>query len=559
MKTTRTYFSLAASLLFMAGLAACSQDDNLPGTDQSPADDAIRITATVGDFTGEGVETRATINEDTGIGSFENGDEIGVYVLDKDNALLSNGTATYDGAAWNSTLSWNDLPTPTPDAPIQFVAHFPRQTIGADGRLTFAVQTDQSVPGAYHASDLLMAGTKLTAKGNVNLNFRHDMARLKVVLEKGWEASAEEVNEATVVINNVNTEAQFKDYGISIQPPLGSPGSITPKKSGDRGTNTFYALVPYQNVAADGLELAITVGGKTVTHKVAFSNPTLAPGYQRTIVLKLGNTMQGYVTATTWDELKDALAAPGGTESAPVTITLAANIDTPADTDESVTVKGHKVLDGSSNKYTLTRKDVPGGGYPTLFIDNGSKASLSLRNITLANEYPGRTMFYFTGEGSHLALGPAVSATATASGGQYIDIMNGSRLTVDGATFSYTGSDANFGSWISYSKFRYAGSITGNIVLKDFTFGHTNDYIQFNTPEDVLSIQPGISARLRLAPVSSADFIITPTAGSFTDPDVTKLRIDPNSLIDEGWDNGDDYELYLDGNQIKLRLKSQTP
>lgn len=78
---------------------------------------------------------------------------------------------------------------------------------------------------------------------------------------------------------------------------------------------------------------------------------------------------------------------------------------------------------------------------------------------------------------------------------------------------------------------------------------------QINKPKNSLSITPGITANLDFDNVVPTDFIITPTEGTFSAADVGKLSITSWSIIDGGWQNGDAYELYLDGNEIRMRGK----
>ena len=543
---------IALALALALGLAACSEDENLSG----PAD-AIRIHTTVNNFAGPGGDTRAVIEED-GTGRFEGGDEISLCVVDEDfNPVSTDGTATYDGTGWTCSLSWADLGEPTTDAPRIFTAQFPPQTLDADGVFPFSVQTNQSTENSYKVSDLLVANnTLLKAKGDVNFEFLHVMARIKVVLAKGWAVTDDELSGATVAINNVYTQGRFYDDGLLKANTLAAVATVAPRKATTTAESaTFYALLPPQPVAAGGLELAITIGGKTVTHRVQMiPNGTIDSGRQYTIELTLGNNTQNGITVTTWEKLKAALNTDGGTADNPAIITLGADISTPADAYETITIKGHKVIDGG-NTYTLTRKNVSVHQDKTLFIDGNNPASLTVKNIALANESPNE-FFSFTGEGSHLVLGPAVAITSVADGNRYIRIVGGARLTVDGATFTCTDDRGYFGSWISYSGHGYSGSTSGNITLKDYTF-HDNDFISFHSPRNSLCITPGVAARLHFeGGTSSSDFVITSTGGAFTAADVAKVTITEKSMINGDDENGEEYEVYLDGDgKVRMRRR----
>lgn len=564
MKAKR-FFSTAAALLLTAGLATglagCSQDDSLTAGNETPANDAIRITATVSDFTGDGPDTRASINEDSGVGSFEEGDVIAVNVVGNSVFLRSNCPATYNGSAWTTDLSWNELPEPSPTAGLLFYGTFPRQTPDAQGRFTFAVQTDQSTAEAYKASELLTSTRFLVAEGDVDFEFTHFMARVKVVLRKGAGVTDEEMAAATVRIHKVHTGEKV-DYGGAIRETVGDPATVIPRKSVVETAPTFYALLPMQELPAEGLELEVTFGGKSVTHRVTtIDNNRLVGGLQYPIILTLGKPLTGSVTVGTWDELKYYLTTPGSTEAAPLTIILTADIATPTDTDEQVTVKGYKLLDGGESNHTLTRSDVADGR--PLFIDNGNKASLTLRRITLKNRHDGTAMFWFTGEGSHLLLGAGTVLIAEVQATEYIAISNGCKLTLDGATFTNNSPDGAYGSWVSYNMTEnYAGPTRGRIVLNDFTFGHTDDNIHLQGATDQLVMQPGVApahVRLLLTGVNTETFAIWPTEGSFTNDDVWKLKLEGISTINGIYPTGGEYEFRLHEDDGTIRLVFARP
>lgn len=285
MKIKRTYPRILAILLMASTLAACSQDDTpLP---DGPADGAIRIHTTVGPFADPHPDagTRATIDDDAGTGAFDNGDVISLYVCDPGEGVLSQSTATRHADGWNTPLTWSELGgEPTRDRRIDFFAFFPPQTIDADGQFTFSVAADQSTDEAYRASDLLKAQALLTARGDVNLGFRHRMSQIKIVLQKGAGTTDEELNTATVGIPNLYPQIRLDYNGNQVDgSSMGTPTTITPKKSATE-PNTFYALVPYQRVDKK-LKLTLHIGGRNIDHEVQLSEPYLYIGWQYTINL----------------------------------------------------------------------------------------------------------------------------------------------------------------------------------------------------------------------------------------------------------------------------------
>lgn len=98
MKQIHLYIVSVVLLLF----SACGNDnDELPvGGDNTPPA-ALRIEVSTNDFTPVGgTDTRATDNGSTT--TFENGDRIGITVLDKDgNVVYKNIPYKYNGSTWS--------------------------------------------------------------------------------------------------------------------------------------------------------------------------------------------------------------------------------------------------------------------------------------------------------------------------------------------------------------------------------------------------------------------------------------------------------------------------
>ena len=112
--------------------------------------------------------------------------------------------------------------------------------------------------------------------GIVELNFVHKMACLKITLL--GKAAAD----ASVVIKAVNIGYTMRPDGDRIDTGHGV-GYITPKRVG----NTFYAVIPPQDLGI-GLQLAITVNGKTTEHIVkGTQGKELESGVQYPIELTL--------------------------------------------------------------------------------------------------------------------------------------------------------------------------------------------------------------------------------------------------------------------------------
>lgn len=281
----KTFRKITLFLSAALALAACNKEE-LP-TPAPNADDIVRIAATTIAARDADAATRATINETDGTGSFQSGDEIGIWATPNYPQTYNiSRTATFDGTAWtyNTPLLWSDLPEDQSGNGLYFIiGHYPVQTATPDqyGYITFSVQTNQNTAEVYRASDLLVSGTielggfvpvRGIKKGEtVPLNFVHVMSRIKVTLTAGSNVTQEEVNAATVKIKNAQV-----NYKISlINGGNGDPDSptyadITPLKS-TTATATFYALLPRQDNQSGNkwIEIEVAVGGKVATYELS--------------------------------------------------------------------------------------------------------------------------------------------------------------------------------------------------------------------------------------------------------------------------------------------------
>lgn len=250
-------------------LAACTGDD-APTTGYNPAEgegNAIRFTATID---GNAPGTRVAINETDGKGSFETGDEIGVWACETNSqgsyiAYSNPISATYNTSSFEAAgLTWSGF-----NLPLYFVATYPKidRTDSAD-YTTCTVATDQSKDGAYEASDFLMAAdsryTEIPADGIVALDFRHALARVKITLVQGKGLTDEEFATAAVVIKDVHVGYKVYKKGYISDVHAGeTTTNIIPKESADKTDGrTFYAVLPPQTLTDDGIRFVITVAGQ---------------------------------------------------------------------------------------------------------------------------------------------------------------------------------------------------------------------------------------------------------------------------------------------------------
>lgn len=309
----KTFRKITLSLSAALALAACNKEE-LP-TPAPNADDIVRIAATTIAARDADAATRAAISEADGTGSFQSGDEIGIWAtpLYPQTYNISR-TATFDGTAWtyDTPLLWSDLPEDqSGNGLYNIIGHYPVQTATPDqyGYITFSVQTNQNTAEAYRKSDLLVSGTielglfrgVSTKKGEaVLLNFGHVMSRIKVMLTAGSNVTLEEVDNAVVKIKNAQV-----NYKISlINGNNGDPDSptyadITPLKS-TTAAATFYALLPCQDNQSGNkwIEIEVAVGGKVATYELSAVTSLLC-GYTQPVKLTLSRSGSSKSATTT--------------------------------------------------------------------------------------------------------------------------------------------------------------------------------------------------------------------------------------------------------------------
>lgn len=178
-------------------LSACSPDnDALPGDDDGNTPSAaLRIEVSASDFTHAGGDTNTRATDNGTATTFENGDRIGIIVLDNNGTVLSDNIPyIYNGGAWSfdtgngegKTIIYYDYKATT------YVAYFP-YSVEANGiagadilaalKAKFLPQYDQRTKDAYRASDLLTwSGTPSgsTSSKTLDIAFTHAYASLSL-------------------------------------------------------------------------------------------------------------------------------------------------------------------------------------------------------------------------------------------------------------------------------------------------------------------------------------------------------------------------------------------
>lgn len=290
------FVSVIIGLACLLLLASCSQDDTQTPDDGTKDGNVIRFTSTIGGFTGSDVvdnsDTRATINDEDGTGSFTNGDETTImgFVYEAMPPVKKESPATYKNGMWTTTMTWDEFDE---GAHVAFSAFFPKLSLSdfsEIGQMAINLPTDQSTTEQYADCDWLHA----VANGKksdqpIQLTFRHCMHRLTVNLslsDNSGTLTQADVDAATVVIKNMETKGVVSFSG-GVMPQAGNTGDFSPLKSTDG--NSFRVLLLPQNVTPSTPWIEITVGSRTVTYPVPAGLTTLNEGEEKVVNLKLTN------------------------------------------------------------------------------------------------------------------------------------------------------------------------------------------------------------------------------------------------------------------------------
>ena len=175
-------------------------------------------------------------------GAFEAEDKVGLYVTDYADATTpaplqisgnraNNEAMTYDGAKWAT-----ERPIYWGEGKSDVYAYYPyiAEVEDVDNQ-PFSVALDQTVEGAYEASDLLWAKAEGVQQsgGAVSLAMKHQMSRLVVKIMAGKEYIGSLPADATVHRHSTVTDARISlANGSVVKDPYGGAHSIKMRNLG---------------------------------------------------------------------------------------------------------------------------------------------------------------------------------------------------------------------------------------------------------------------------------------------------------------------------------------
>ena len=234
---------------------------------------------------------------------FEADDRIGIYVTDYINSktpaplLISGNRANnevivYDGSTWTA-----ERPIYWGTGKSDVYAYYPYMEITDIQEQALSIATDQSVEGAYEASDLLWAKTDGVSyrDGVVSLAMKHSMSRLVVKIMAGKDYIGSLPKDATVHLHSTVTDILFSlSNGSVVKDPYKSAHSIKMRNLGiykfaDGEAVVYEAIVVPQML--DRPVPLLEINSKSVSYLLEDSfNFKPGTSYTYTVVLNTSTT-----------------------------------------------------------------------------------------------------------------------------------------------------------------------------------------------------------------------------------------------------------------------------
>lgn len=252
-------------------------------------------------------DTQTRTNES----GFQDGDQVGIYVVDNVNNApgvlnttgnhASNVKFTYSatGSIWapavGSEIYWNDSKTK-----IDIYSYHPyNSSVGSVTAYPFSVESDQSSTGNYFKSDFLWAkAANVTSQTSpVNLYYGHRLSKVLLTTSVGDGFTTEEYNSTSKSMQLLGTKLSSTiNLSTGVATATGAAGTITPLNSG----NTYSAIVVPQTLAPGTTFIKMTVNGVDYTYALGI---IFEPNKQYNISVKVSkNKIDAVINGiTAWD------------------------------------------------------------------------------------------------------------------------------------------------------------------------------------------------------------------------------------------------------------------
>lgn len=245
--------------------------------------------------------------------AFENGDAIGLYVVNRNddgshNELKPSGNYvdnmryTYSYNTWtpDETVYWKDDKTCA-----DFYLYYPYQAAHVnENPMVFKVEADQSNVNSYKNSDVIVGSTMNVAPSQttVHIASKHVMSRVVIALKpgEGFTDASLAASDVKVTLNVPAVSANIDLATGKVEPIMNSDSEsltmtpMTPYKDG----NVYRAIVVPQQVSQTNL-IKVNVDGRDFVFSKAFN---FESGKSYTFNVTLAKKSSGLnATITGWD------------------------------------------------------------------------------------------------------------------------------------------------------------------------------------------------------------------------------------------------------------------
>lgn len=223
--------------------------------------------------------------------AFENGDNVGLFVVNEPDRLQLSGNHvdnckfTFDGAKWNAgkEIYWLDASTKA-----DFYCYYPyTSSVPSTTAFPFQVSQDQSTESGYKASDFMWGKVKGVSPtpDPVMITVSHRMSCLIVRLKAGTGWKEDDIKDAEVTLCGLKTSSLINlEDGTVI-----ADGDATEIKLQKVGAGIFKALAVPQKVT-DAELVRIKVGTNSYSLKTSIE---LKSGRQHTCTVVVNRTGEG--------------------------------------------------------------------------------------------------------------------------------------------------------------------------------------------------------------------------------------------------------------------------
>ena len=218
-------------------------------------------------FTIAGPVTRVTTVDN--VTSFENNDVIAITSTGLlEDITAEEYTVTNDGLS-GKDVKYND------EASASFIAHYPTSAVYDAGSksVTFTVPAEQTAMNFYKNMFMVAENTGNPETPTVNLQFKHKLAWVKIVLNN--------IEGNSVLLTNVKPTATWTAQNLEAS---GEATEINAWKQGE--TQVYWVLVPQQTITAGSRLVMIETADKTFDYSLT-EDLTLSSSKIKTITLSM--------------------------------------------------------------------------------------------------------------------------------------------------------------------------------------------------------------------------------------------------------------------------------